>query len=98
MAHSLAKETIQTIGQDHKETRQTIYVGLVGFTILVWDHLVTSGDEIEFIWKGRKGILVYLFLLNRYLTPLVFIINLVAYTLPSWDYTRSALHCTTGLS
>lgn len=24
---------------------------------------------------------------NRYLTPLVFIVNLVAYTLPSWDYT-----------
>ncbi|KAG1879997.1 hypothetical protein F4604DRAFT_1578947, partial [Suillus subluteus] len=53
------------------------YVGIVGFTILVWDHLVTSGDEIEFIWKGRKGILVYLFLLNRYLTPLGFLINLV---------------------
>ncbi|KAG2343410.1 hypothetical protein BDR05DRAFT_962930 [Suillus weaverae] len=87
MAHSLVKETIQTIGQDLTETRQTIYVGIVGFTILIWDHLVTSGDEIEFIWQGRKGISVYLFLLNRYLTPLGFIVNLVAYNLPSWDYT-----------
>ncbi|KAG2123709.1 hypothetical protein BD769DRAFT_1741953, partial [Suillus cothurnatus] len=77
MAHSLVKDTIQTIGQEYADTRITIYVGIVGFTILVWDHLITSGDEIEFIWKGRKGILVYLFLLNRYLTPLGFIINLV---------------------
>ncbi|KAG1781205.1 hypothetical protein EV702DRAFT_1266153 [Suillus placidus] len=126
MAHSLVKETIQTIGQDLTETRQTIYVGIVGFTILIWDHLVTSGDEvrhwqiapefgetqhstqIEFIWQGRKGISVYLFLLvcicignicklkphmhgsmsqNRYLTPLGFVVNLVAYNLPSWDST-----------
>jgi hypothetical protein len=87
MAHSLVKDTIQTIGQEYADTRITIYVGIVGFTILVWDHLITSGDEIEFIWKGCKGILVYLFLLNRYLTPLGFIINLVAYNLPSWSDT-----------
>ncbi|KAG1741625.1 hypothetical protein EDB19DRAFT_2038691 [Suillus lakei] len=86
MAHSLVNETMQTIGQDLTETRQTIYVGIVGFTILVWDHLVTSADEIEFIWQGPKGILVYLFLLNRYLTPLGFIVNLVAYNLSSWGY------------
>lgn len=72
---------------DTTETRQTICVGIVCFTILIWDHLVTSGDEIEFIWQGPKGILVYLFLLNRYLTPLGFIINVVAYTLPSWSGT-----------
>jgi hypothetical protein len=78
---------MEIIGQERTETRQTIYVGFVGFTILVWDHLVTSGDEIEVIWKGRKGILVYLFLLNRYLTPLGFIINLAAYNLPSWSDT-----------
>jgi hypothetical protein len=73
--------------QDLYETRQTIYVGIVGFTILVWDHIVTSADEVELIWQRPKRTIVYLFLLNRYLTPLVFIINLVAYTLPSWDYT-----------
>jgi len=73
--------------EDWLETRTTIYIGIAGFTILVWDHLVTSGDEIELIWKGSKGILVYLFLLNRYLTPLGFIINLVAYNLPTWSVT-----------
>ncbi|KAG1880001.1 hypothetical protein F4604DRAFT_1954009 [Suillus subluteus] len=90
MAHSPVNETMQAIIQDYTETRQTINVGIVGFTILVWDHLITSEDEIEFIWKGRKGIPVYLFLVNRYLTPLGFIINLVAYNLPSWGYTKAS--------
>ncbi|KAG2356421.1 hypothetical protein BDR07DRAFT_1613088 [Suillus spraguei] len=83
MPYPLVKETI---GQDFAETHQTIYVAFVGFTILIWDHLVTIGDEIDFIWQGRKGIHVYLFLLNRYLTPVGFIINLVAFNLPSWSY------------
>ncbi|KAG1814423.1 uncharacterized protein BJ212DRAFT_1363681 [Suillus subaureus] len=87
MSLSSVNEAMQDVtGKD-----QTIYIGFVGFTILVWDHLVTSGDEIEFIWKGHKGILVYLFLLNRYLTPLGFIVNLVAYNLPSWSY-KSCQH------
>ncbi|KAG1885250.1 hypothetical protein F4604DRAFT_1730746 [Suillus subluteus] len=63
------------------ESMKDNYVGIVGFTILVWDHI------IELIWQRPKKILVYLFLLNRYLTPLIFIVNLVAYTLPSWDDT-----------
>lgn len=58
----------------------------MGFTILVWDHIVTSADEVELIWQRPKRAIIYLFLLNRYLTPLVFIVNLVAYNLPSWDY------------
>ncbi|KAG1869028.1 hypothetical protein DFJ58DRAFT_766723 [Suillus subalutaceus] len=88
MSHSPMTELMKdNVIQDLYETRQTIYVGIVGFTILVWDHIVTSADEIELIWRRPKKTLVYLFLLNRYLTPLVFIVNLVAYTLPSWDDT-----------
>ncbi|KAI0356419.1 hypothetical protein OH77DRAFT_1400860, partial [Trametes cingulata] len=52
------------------------YVGLASFTALVWDHFITLGDEIEYIWKRKKGPLIYLFFLNRYLTPLGFVINL----------------------
>lgn len=63
--------------RDVYETRQTICVGIVGFTILVWDHIVTSADEVELIWQRPKRAIIYLFLLNRYLTPLVFIVNLV---------------------
>ncbi|KAG1822658.1 uncharacterized protein BJ212DRAFT_1540454 [Suillus subaureus] len=71
----------------HYFRRQTIYVGIVGFTILIWDHIVTIADEIELIWRRPKGTLVYLFLLNRYLTPLVFIINLVG------EYFTFDLYC-----
>ncbi|KIK48053.1 hypothetical protein CY34DRAFT_798676 [Suillus luteus UH-Slu-Lm8-n1] len=87
MSHSPMTESIKVdVLRDVYETRQTICVGIVGFTILVWDHIVTSADEIELIWQRPKRAIVYLFLLNRYLTPLVFIVNLVAYNLPSWDY------------
>ncbi|OSD07133.1 hypothetical protein PYCCODRAFT_1402487 [Trametes coccinea BRFM310] len=66
------------------ELRTTFYVGIASFTALVWDHIITLGDEIEYIWKRKKGPLIYLFLLNRYLTPLGFIINLFAYFSPVW--------------
>ncbi|EGN91710.1 hypothetical protein SERLA73DRAFT_192123 [Serpula lacrymans var. lacrymans S7.3] len=72
---------------DYQDVYSTNYVGLAGFTLLVWDHLITFADEVEFIWQGRKGALVYLFLLNRYMTPLGFIVNLVAY-LSTWPQNR----------
>ncbi|KAI0632202.1 hypothetical protein C8Q77DRAFT_1158865 [Trametes polyzona] len=59
------------------ELRTTFYVGIASFTALVWDHFITFGDEVEYIWKKKKGPLIYLFFLNRYLTPLGFIINLI---------------------
>ncbi|KAH8994137.1 hypothetical protein EDB86DRAFT_1286090 [Lactarius hatsudake] len=53
--------------------------GVASFTILVWDHIITFPDEVELIWKGGKGLVVYLFFLNRYIIPLSFIVNLCAY-------------------
>ncbi|KAH9986928.1 hypothetical protein BJV74DRAFT_749465, partial [Russula compacta] len=61
------------------------YVGVAAFTVLVWDHVITFSDEVEYIWKGRKGLATYLFFLNRYLIPLSFIINLWAYNRKSWS-------------
>ncbi|KAL7279881.1 hypothetical protein ACG7TL_006290 [Trametes sanguinea] len=37
------------------ELRTTFYVGIASFTALVWDHIITLGDEIEYIWKRKKG-------------------------------------------
>lgn len=67
------------------EASQTISVGVFGFTLLVWDHVITFADEVEIIWGRPKTLLTFLFLLNRYLTPIGFIVNLVAYSLPSWS-------------
>ncbi|KAG2036379.1 hypothetical protein BDR03DRAFT_982998 [Suillus americanus] len=49
MAHPPVDEIMQAIShrQDVTDKDQTIYIGIVGFTILVWDHLVTSGDEVR---------------------------------------------------
>ncbi|KAJ7681234.1 hypothetical protein B0H14DRAFT_3062449 [Mycena olivaceomarginata] len=33
-----------------------ICVGFAAFTILVWDHIDTHATEVEYIWKGKKGI------------------------------------------
>jgi len=63
-------------------------VGFASFTILVWDHVITFSDEVEYIWKGKKGPIIYLFLLNRYFTPLGFMVNLYAYLSPSWTVER----------
>ncbi|KAG0704834.1 hypothetical protein DFH29DRAFT_910058 [Suillus ampliporus] len=73
---------------DALEVFQTIAVGFFGFTILVWDHVITFADEVEIIWDRPKNLLAYLFLLNRYLTPLGFIVNLVAYSMPSWSFIK----------
>ncbi|TFK91965.1 hypothetical protein K466DRAFT_582379 [Polyporus arcularius HHB13444] len=64
---------------EQKQLLITFYVGVASFTILVWDHLLTLNDEVKYIWRKRKGPLIWLFLLNRYLTPLGFIVNLFAY-------------------
>jgi len=80
----VAPPLITDVGQ----VRVTIYMGYVSFMILIWDHIVTFADEVEYIWKGKKGLLVSLFLLNRYLTPLGFVINLFAYQSPVWTVER----------
>lgn len=74
--------------EDFGQTRVTIYMGFVSFMILIWEHVITFADEVEFIWYGKKGIIVILFLINRYLTPLGFIINLFAYLSPTWTPER----------
>lgn len=49
---------------------------LAGFTLLVYDHILTFGDEVNYIWKTRKGIVPVIFLVNRYLIPLVLSIDI----------------------
>ncbi|KAH9854767.1 hypothetical protein C2E23DRAFT_725762 [Lenzites betulinus] len=65
-----------TVVKESSELQTTFYVGIASFTVLIWDHLITLPDEIEYVWKRHKSPLIYLFFLNRYLTPLGFIVNL----------------------
>ncbi|TBU48529.1 hypothetical protein BD309DRAFT_884159 [Dichomitus squalens] len=71
------------------ELRTTFYVGLASYTVLLYDHFLTLGDEVKYIWMKRKrSPLVWLFFLNRYLTPLAFIGNLYAYFSNTLDYDK----------
>lgn len=79
---------LPSVFEDRTDNFRTNLVGFAGFTVLIWDHIDTFTTEVEYIWKGKKGPLVYLFLLNRYVTPLGFIVNLFAYLSPTWTTTR----------
>ncbi|KAI0075079.1 hypothetical protein K474DRAFT_1664666 [Panus rudis PR-1116 ss-1] len=87
----MSVDDIPDLVTDVSETRVTVYIGFVSFIILIWEHIVTFDDEVECIWKGKKSWrtpIVWLFLLNRYLTPLGFILNLYAYLSPTWTLER----------
>ncbi|KAG1868577.1 hypothetical protein F4604DRAFT_1774719, partial [Suillus subluteus] len=36
------------------EAYQAVAIGILGFTILVWDHAITLADEVEIIWGRPK--------------------------------------------
>ncbi|KAF8210837.1 hypothetical protein K438DRAFT_2011339 [Mycena galopus ATCC 62051] len=78
---------VPSVFEDRTDNFRTNLVGFAGFTVLIWDHIDTFTTEVEYIWKGKKGPLVYLFLLNRYVTPLGFTVNLFAYLSPTWTTT-----------
>jgi len=64
--------------------RATNAFGFASFVILLYDHLLTFDDELKYMWKGRISLVSILFLLNRYVTPLGFVINITAYTSTLW--------------
>ncbi|KAJ7336196.1 hypothetical protein DFH08DRAFT_965092 [Mycena albidolilacea] len=43
------------------------------FALIFFDFFLTLADEVQFIWKGKKGTVFYLFLMNRY-CPMAFAI------------------------
>jgi len=73
---------------DKWDTFLTTYVRLLGFTILVWDHMITFADEVEFVWKEPKKLMAYLFLFNRYFTPAAYIVFLASYISPTLSVTE----------
>ncbi|KAI0049405.1 hypothetical protein FA95DRAFT_1677530 [Auriscalpium vulgare] len=82
--------TTHDVVEDFRESTLTRYVGVASFSLMVWDHIITFPDEVEYIWYGKKGLLVYLFFLNRYLIPLSFIVNIFAYFYGGWTHESCA--------
>lgn len=79
----------QSVTLDSLQAQQDAFVAIASFTILCWDHAITFADEVDLMWCKRKGPLGYLFLLNRYITPLGFVVNIVALSFfPNWSTER----------
>ncbi|KAF7299271.1 hypothetical protein MIND_00875800 [Mycena indigotica] len=54
-AMSMMSQSLPTPMEDVSATMRTNFVGFASFTILVWDHMITFADEVDYIWKGKKG-------------------------------------------
>ncbi|KAJ6521355.1 hypothetical protein DFH09DRAFT_1331227 [Mycena vulgaris] len=48
--------SLPNVNDDIAENLRTNCVGFAAFTILIWDHLDTFTTEVEYIWRGNKGI------------------------------------------
>ncbi|QRV78145.1 hypothetical protein RhiJN_06160 [Ceratobasidium sp. AG-Ba] len=52
------------------------HFSFAGFVILVYDHLLTFGDEVELIWSQPASVVSVIFVVNRYLAPVVLAIDI----------------------
>lgn len=73
-----------SLAQAAQHLRATKYFQIVGFVILVFDHILTFSEEVERIWKQKISGAAVLFLINRYFTPLQFIVIIDAFIDPIW--------------
>ena len=51
--------------------------------LILYDYVITSGDEVKLFWKKKKTATTFLFLANRYLTVLSYCFTLFSEFLPS---------------
>ncbi|KAF9457304.1 hypothetical protein BDZ94DRAFT_1326365, partial [Collybia nuda] len=63
------------------------YFQIAACVVLVYDHILTFSEEVERVWKKKITGVSILFLINRYVTPLLFIVIIDAFDDPIW--TRS---------
>lgn len=50
-------------------------VSVTGCVILLWDHALTFGDELKYIWKRPIEVSKAVFLFNRYFVEGVMCLN-----------------------
>ncbi|KAJ1307978.1 hypothetical protein OPQ81_002053 [Rhizoctonia solani] len=53
------------------------YMGVAGYALLIYDHILTFPVEVELVWKAdKRNIVTWLFFLNRYFVPIILGIDL----------------------
>ncbi|KAF9460077.1 hypothetical protein BDZ94DRAFT_1311847 [Collybia nuda] len=57
-------------------------INLVAMTILLFDHALTFGDEVKYMWKCKITLFSVLFLANRYFAPVAMVCYVVGVLLP----------------
>ncbi|KAF8530104.1 hypothetical protein BU17DRAFT_23448, partial [Hysterangium stoloniferum] len=58
---------------------------VLGYSVmLLYDHILTFGREVQFMWTHPFTMPTYLFFIFRYVTPLVCILNIIAEHSPGW--------------
>ncbi|KAG9097585.1 hypothetical protein FS749_005953 [Ceratobasidium sp. UAMH 11750] len=62
------------------------YYLIASITMMGYDMILTFHQEFEYIWKRKKTIVSYLFLLNRYLNPCYYVITTTSYFDPNWTF------------
>ncbi|KAF8189750.1 hypothetical protein BJ912DRAFT_903432 [Pholiota molesta] len=60
------------------------YFQIAAFVMLLYDHALTFSDEVERVWKKKISYGTTLFLINRYASPLEFIVILDAFDDSRW--------------
>jgi len=63
---------------------------LAAFVMMVYDHLITFSDELQYVWKQPLSGATVLFAINRYITPLKFVVEIAAFDSPTWSKNNSA--------
>lgn len=58
---------------------------LASCVMLFYDMFITFGDEVEKIWKQKFTVATVLWFMNRYLSPLGYIVVLVSFHDPDWS-------------
>ncbi|KAF9547692.1 hypothetical protein CPC08DRAFT_769395 [Agrocybe pediades] len=69
------------------------YFQIAAYVMLIYDHLLTFSVEVERIWKPKFSGASVLFLINRYATPLQFIVIIDAFQDPIWtkDFVKKSI-------
>ncbi|KAG8714460.1 hypothetical protein FRC09_017588 [Ceratobasidium sp. 395] len=52
------------------------HFSFAGFVVLIYDHLLTFGDEVQLVWSQPTSVVSVIFLVNRYLAPAVLAVDI----------------------
>ncbi|CUA70844.1 hypothetical protein RSOLAG22IIIB_04326 [Rhizoctonia solani] len=51
-------------------------MGVAGFALLIYDHILTFPAEVDLVWKtDKRNAVTWLFFLNRYIVPIILAID-----------------------